>query len=73
MVPAERHGGREDVEFTFCWATGSYRRGAPDSSDIDILICLPPSLAGVSCGAIMSEVGAQRGGGCYDSCGLTVV
>ncbi|KAL4421994.1 hypothetical protein ABPG77_011017 [Micractinium sp. CCAP 211/92] len=52
----EQHGGRNDVEFTFCWATGSYRRGAPDSSDIDILICLPPSLAGASCGVIMSEL-----------------
>ncbi|KAL4431115.1 hypothetical protein ABPG75_006371 [Micractinium tetrahymenae] len=52
----ERHGGREDMERTFCFATGSYRRGVADSGDIDILICLPPSLAGSDCGAFLSEL-----------------
>lgn len=75
FLPAERHGGREDVERTFCCATGSYRRGAADSSDIDILICLPPSLAGADCGAFLSEVGqAERSGVAgNESCGLTAI
>lgn len=46
---AERLGAT-DAELTYCFATGSYRRGKPESSDIDILIVLPPSLVGHPCG-----------------------
>ena len=56
---AERCGATADVERTYCFATGSFRRGAPQSSDIDILICLPPSLAGYDCGAFMTQVRRQ--------------
>jgi DNA polymerase lambda len=45
--------GAGDAERCFCAATGSYARGAPDSSDVDMLIALPPSLdrAGITAGA----------------------
>lgn len=45
-----------DVEFTFCQATGSYRRGAPLCGDIDMLTCLPPSLRDVDPQAFLKEV-----------------
>jgi hypothetical protein len=37
-------------------------RGKPESSDIDMLMALPPSLAGDSCEEFLVEVGAQAGG-----------
>jgi DNA polymerase lambda len=36
--------GAPNPEKTYCFATGSYRRGKPESSDIDILIVLPNSM-----------------------------
>jgi len=42
----ENCGGSADAERTFVAATGSYGRGKLECGDIDILIVLPPSLAG---------------------------
>lgn len=35
------------------------RRGKADSSDMDILICLPPSLPDEDCGELLTEVGGR--------------
>ncbi|PRW58402.1 DNA polymerase lambda [Chlorella sorokiniana] len=48
--------GADDVERTFCFACGSYRRGKEDSQDMDILICLPPSLPDEDCGELLTEL-----------------
>lgn len=45
-----------DVEFTFCQATGSYRRGAPLCGDIDMLTCLPPSHRDVDPQSFLKEL-----------------
>ena len=44
------------MERTFCAALGSYRRGKLESGDIDMLVCLPPSLAHEDCAACLQEV-----------------
>ncbi|GAB4814366.1 hypothetical protein N2152v2_001412 [Parachlorella kessleri] len=48
--------GAADVERTFAFATGSYCRGKPTSSDIDMLLCLPPSLQDRDCGAFITQL-----------------
>lgn len=53
---AEGLGATDDTEKTYCCATGSYRRGAAESGDIDILIVLPPSLSHFSCSEFLYGV-----------------
>ena len=68
--PSERYGAT-DVERTFCFAAGSYWRGKADSHDIDILICLPPSMRHAVCVSLLAKVRRawrlQRA--CCASCG----
>lgn len=40
----------EAVAQTYAFATGSFCRGAPESSDVDMLIVLPPGLQAQDCG-----------------------
>lgn len=51
----ERLGAR-DSERTYCFATGSFKRGKPESSDVDILTVLPPSLINQDCGEFMHQL-----------------
>lgn len=53
---AESLGALSDSEKTYVFATGSYRRGKPESSDIDILIVLPPSLFNIPCGQFLQQL-----------------
>jgi DNA polymerase/3'-5' exonuclease PolX len=55
----ESLGAVSDSEQTYVFATGSYRRGSPESSDIDILIVLPPSLSNVPCGQFLQHLLAR--------------
>ena len=48
--------GSTDPERTYCFATGSFRRGKPESSDVDILIVLPPSLINQDCREFMHQL-----------------
>uniref|UniRef100_A0A1D1ZYL6 DNA polymerase n=1 Tax=Auxenochlorella protothecoides TaxID=3075 RepID=A0A1D1ZYL6_AUXPR len=41
--------GADGVARTYAWATGSFRRGAPESSDMDMLVGLPPGTEHVDC------------------------
>ena len=53
-LPAERYA--TDVERTFCFAAGGYWRGKADSHDIDILVCLPPSMRHAVCITLLAKV-----------------
>lgn len=55
----ETLGGGCDVEKTYCYATGSYRRGSPESSDVDMLVILPPSLLDQNCGEFLQRLLAE--------------
>lgn len=43
-------------EKTYCFATGSYRRGKAESSDIDILIVLPESMPSQDCHEFLKQL-----------------
>jgi predicted nucleotidyltransferase len=49
------------VELSYCCVTGSYKRGKPLCSDIDILACLPPSLARADLHTFLREVNVEGG------------
>ena len=55
--------GATDPERTYVYATGSFRRGAPDCSDIDVLIALAPSLSGTdaACALLLADSPAAGG------------
>lgn len=42
--------------FLSCTFSVAHRRGKADSQDMDILICLPPSLPHEDCGELLTEV-----------------
>ncbi|KAG7672125.1 hypothetical protein Ndes2526B_g06893 [Nannochloris sp. 'desiccata'] len=48
--------GASDPEKTYCFATGSYRRGKAESSDIDILIVLPDSMPIQDCHEFLQQL-----------------
>ena len=48
--------GATDAERTYCSAAGSYIRGKSESSDVDILISLAPSLINIHCGEALHRL-----------------
>ena len=50
------HIGASNPEKTYCFATGSYRRGAAESSDVDILIVLPESMPLQDCHEFLQQL-----------------
>lgn len=46
----------EMVAQTYAFATGSFYRGAPASSDVDMLIILPPGMDGQDCGQFLQQL-----------------
>lgn len=58
--------GADGVARTYAWATGSFRRGAPESSDMDMLVGLPPGTEHVDCVHFLEQVGKE---GWNASCG----
>jgi hypothetical protein len=50
------HLGARNPEKTYCFATGSYRRGKAESSDIDILIVLPENMPVQDCHEFLQQL-----------------
>ena len=69
-IAGTAHGyDKQQVDRTYCFATGSYQRGKLTSSDVDMLIVLPPPLVDHDCedflrnllGRLMGGAGTHGG------------